>query len=56
MRRPAYRVLHIAPPGVQGVTYVCNTYVCNIFKIYSPLFESTRSSFPLFESSRSNYM
>ena len=24
MRRPAYRVLHIAPPGIQGVTYACN--------------------------------
>ena len=28
MRRPAYRVLHNAPPGIQGVTYACNICYC----------------------------
>ena len=33
MRRPAYRVLHIAPPGIQGATYACN--ICYVYILHN---------------------
>ena len=51
MRRPAYRVLYIAPPGIQGVTYCAARHTgCYITDLESSrILSNAFKSFQIFQ-------